>query len=351
MSTENFPYDGRNEGVFHLALFLVASLVVHAGLGWFILLAVDTIKVHSPTRPPEERSPIQVELIEKRPDKLTYPEVIELPPGKSIMEGPQKEIKRYADRTNVFEKETIPERSPRAFVIPGSSGSSPSPPTARKPGGDTPKPGGRTIDEAAGGTAETPTSPGKASIEMPVHKGTKGAEEVTESAEKAATGPGPSAKGGAPGRGASIPEVGEQRPNLLLSEEQIARLTERYEKESPKGEKGKTLRLNTTELKYQKYLINMKHAIEFYWEYPVLAIRNGWQGKLNLNFTINKDGTITDIRLLKSSGYPVLDDSARTALKLAAPFPPFPEDFSIEQINIKGQFEYNLSYAPPPPMR
>ena len=100
-------------------------------------------------------------------------------------------------------------------------------------------------------------------------------------------------------------------------------------------------------MRYQKYLVNMKNKIQLYWEYPQLAARNGWEGRLQINFTIRKDGSIGDILLVKSSNYPALDDAAVTALKLASPFPPFPETFGIEQINIKGQFEYSIVYAMP----
>ena len=137
------------------------------------------------------------------------------------------------------------------------------------------------------------------------------------------------------------------RPNLFLPEETISALAKKYESQSPKGEQGKTLNLNTSELRYANYLINMKRRIELYWEYPEVASRSGWHGRLFINFTIKKDGALGDITLAKSSGYPVLDDAAITALKLAAPFSAFPENFGIEQINIKGQFEYNISYSQP----
>ena len=63
-----------------------------------------------------------------------------------------------------------------------------------------------------------------------------------------------------------------------------------------------TLLLNTSEFKYQKYFMNIKKRIEFYWEYPLLAARKGQQGRLTIDFVINRDGTIetTGIDIIKS---------------------------------------------------
>ena len=65
-----------------------------------------------------------------------------------------------------------------------------------------------------------------------------------------------------------------------------------------------------------------------------------------MNFSIQEDGSINEIKIANSSGYPVLDDSAKTALRLATPFPPFPENFDIKEIKINGRFEYKLRFAP-----
>ena len=148
-----------------------------------------------------------------------------------------------------------------------------------------------------------------------------------------------------PLRPPSPPREEKKKPiNLFPTEERIARLTEQYEKEAPR-EKKKTLQLNTSELKYYKYLMDIKQKIELRWEYPAIAIREGWQGRLRIDFTIRKDGSIEKIELIKSSNYPALDDAAITAIRLATPFNPFPRDFNIETINIRAQFIYEF-YRP-----
>jgi len=131
------------------------------------------------------------------------------------------------------------------------------------------------------------------------------------------------------------------RPNLLLSDSKVSELARRYQGSGPHT-KSKTLMLNTSELKYQKYLIELRHKIEQYWEYPRSAAIRGWEGKLFIDFTIKRDGTISEIRLSRSSRYPILDDAAITALKLSSPFTTFPENFEINELKIHGQFVYNL---------
>jgi protein TonB len=49
--------------------------------------------------------------------------------------------------------------------------------------------------------------------------------------------------------------------------------------------------------------------------YPPSARRRGWEGRVLLAFRIEPDGRIDGVRVLDSSGYPVLDDSAAQALR------------------------------------
>jgi protein TonB len=100
--------------------------------------------------------------------------------------------------------------------------------------------------------------------------------------------------------------------------------------------------LNTSNLKYYKYVLNIKHRIYFYWRYPLASAKKGHQGDLKVDFKILKDGTLEVIEVKSGSGYPALDDAVIKALKLASPFNPFPEDFETENIVINGTFTYSL---------
>ena len=56
--------------------------------------------------------------------------------------------------------------------------------------------------------------------------------------------------------------------------------------------------------------------------YPTLARRRGWSGKVDVAFLIAPDGNVSDLRIETSSGFPVLDDKALEAVRRAAPFTP-----------------------------
>ncbi|TKB24114.1 energy transducer TonB [Desulfopila sp. IMCC35006] len=55
--------------------------------------------------------------------------------------------------------------------------------------------------------------------------------------------------------------------------------------------------------------------------YPSMARRQGWQGQVQVRFSILLSGEIDDLRVLSSSGYSLLDRQALQAVQLAAPFP------------------------------
>jgi len=51
-----------------------------------------------------------------------------------------------------------------------------------------------------------------------------------------------------------------------------------------------------------------------YFSYPRLAQRNGWQGMVKLGLRIESNGQLSHIRLLSTSGFPVLDQAALNTL-------------------------------------
>lgn len=54
----------------------------------------------------------------------------------------------------------------------------------------------------------------------------------------------------------------------------------------------------------------LKAELNKYFYYPKSAIRRNWQGDLIISFSINHDGKISNIKILKSSGYDILDMAA-----------------------------------------
>lgn len=327
MSTKTFPGQKPDR----LLIFLVLSVAIHmAALGLFTLLPHGGQGAHKAKRP------IPVEVVPLKPERKAMDVVESSPAQRDNVSPVKKEPTHYSDRDQSVKKETWPEpspvRRPRAL-----------PPVAR--GGHEGSPGGSSQKaEAKGGSS---AAPGAAPPAVSRGEELRPVEEPVRAQEAPkASGPSPEELRGEPGAMPRIKTEEPRRPSLFPTDDRIAELTRKYETEAPKGEIGKTLQLNTSELKYQRYLIDMKRKIEFYWDYPELASRNGWQGSLKLSFRINRDGTVTDILLERSSGYPSLDDAAITALRLASPFPPFPANFDIKDLNIKGQFIYQITAQP-----
>jgi protein TonB len=65
-------------------------------------------------------------------------------------------------------------------------------------------------------------------------------------------------------------------------------------------------------------------------KYPKSAVSSGG-GEAQVAFTVLSDGSATGIRVVSSSGSPVLDQAAMDAVRRAAPFPPIPEEAGRRQ--------------------
>ncbi len=109
------------------------------------------------------------------------------------------------------------------------------------------------------------------------------------------------------------------------------------------GIKTATVNLNTTTIKYASYLLGVKTKIENVWEYPYRARREGLSGVLVIEFSINSNGSLHGVTILRSSGKKILDKAAVQAIYNAARYNPFPRQWTIKRLNIVGTFIYRLS--------
>ncbi|HWT83812.1 MAG TPA: energy transducer TonB [Candidatus Methylomirabilis sp.] len=108
------------------------------------------------------------------------------------------------------------------------------------------------------------------------------------------------------------------------------------------GPAKRTVNLDSRDRQFVDYLARLKWRIQREWDYPEEAVRNGISGELLMVFTLNKAGSLTFIRLVRSSGFPILDNEALRAVKISAPFDPFPPQMDDEALNIQASFYYNL---------
>lgn len=110
-----------------------------------------------------------------------------------------------------------------------------------------------------------------------------------------------------------------------------------------KVEEGDRIDMNTSEYRFISYFTGMRKAIELTWNYPLEAARKGMKGEVGLEFAIGKDGRASRIRIIKSSGYEILDKAIVQAIQLASPFSPLPTGFGKNRIVVTGSFRYILS--------
>jgi TonB family protein len=84
-----------------------------------------------------------------------------------------------------------------------------------------------------------------------------------------------------------------------------------------------------------------KIRLHWYQNMPEI-IRLGLKGVVIIRFTIQRDGRITDITTLQSSGVPPFDFAAAKAIELASPLSPLPSDFPEPDERVTAAFYYNL---------
>ncbi len=120
-----------------------------------------------------------------------------------------------------------------------------------------------------------------------------------------------------------------------------ASLKEPSVKPAPQGED--TISLDTTDKRYVSYAKVIKQALMAQWQYPPEAKDNLIEGTTFLMFTLSRDGTLLDLKVMNSSGYPVLDNEAVRTVKAAAPFPAFPGSVTVARLHIKANFDYRLT--------
>jgi len=72
--------------------------------------------------------------------------------------------------------------------------------------------------------------------------------------------------------------------------------------------------------------------------YPILAKRRGWEGKVVLGFNLSNDGKINNIEILHSSGHALLDRNASKTLSQIGLINPI----TLEQLNWMGTHHLEL---------
>jgi len=301
-----------------LLIFILLSLLLHLGLAYYYRSWQPAAKALAELRKKEkENIPVQI---------------IDLPPKEKKQAKPQpppKKPKFLADRNQRTKVETRTEPSPAKAITVKPTPAKPAPPKPKaKPQPKTkPKPQPKP-------KAEKPKSKLKPQTTSPDEIPASKKREVKKEVEKK-----------------TQPDIKELFPSFKelteINKEQSQRRS-RSGKQNPRLpnplKKGTEISLNTLNYKFHSYYLALKRKIELVWEYPYRARRTGAQGRLLMRFVINKDGTLLEAKILRSSGSALLDSEAIRAIHNAAPYPPLPDRMQTDHLVVTATFEYSLSY-------
>ncbi len=134
--------------------------------------------------------------------------------------------------------------------------------------------------------------------------------------ERASGGGGRSFQGG-------FPSTGPQNPNLYIPGPQILS--------------------DTMGVDFHPYLLRMLALVRRNWYAVIPEIaRLGRQGRVVLQFSILRDGSVPDLILAEGSGTRSLDGAALASIQLSNPFPALPQEFPGEDIRMQFTYLYNL---------
>src|SRR6185503_19448409 len=110
------------------------------------------------------------------------------------------------------------------------------------------------------------------------------------------------------------------------------------------GIEGEPIPLDSEDPRYSDYLDQIRRRIKDKWGYPCVKNDSTREceyktAQLIIEFGIAKNGKVPFINIVRSSGYPIYDDYAVNAVKLAD-FPPIPDTFSKTGVPILATFSY-----------
>jgi len=93
----------------------------------------------------------------------------------------------------------------------------------------------------------------------------------------------------------------------------------------------------------RSYFAELSAKLARHKRYPSRSRRLHEEGIAVLFIAVNRDGTVSNSYISKSSGYPKLDDAVLRMLKKASPLPAFPDDMKQANLSINIPIDFKLS--------
>jgi protein TonB len=108
-------------------------------------------------------------------------------------------------------------------------------------------------------------------------------------------------------------------------------------------EQGDTVWLDMENDLLNSFMNRFRTNIYLVWDYPAEALRQMQQGTCLLRITISRDGEVQDVRVLESSGFPLLDREAVDSVWQGASYGPLPRAYAHDTLKIMAFFQYGMS--------
>jgi len=300
-----------------------------------------------PARPPVV-PPIVV--APKAPEPAKFPgQVVDVAPSGN--EQAPKDSRFVSERNNTVEKETISRYRKPGFknTLPRPAqddpGASPfEKPVAQERGGDTRKPG-------APGQPGPKPEPRASQEKLALAVAPEGSMGMRDDRRRPVEAPGEAGQGGEGGSGAKA-----SKPVLAPSAAFYDKLTGGPAPDHVEDvDVGESTFLNTREWKYAGYFNRIKQAVATTWD-PNTALRardptgERFAYKDRTTFvavTLNDEGSLTEVRVARTSGVDFLDQTALEAFRKAQPFVNPPRGLADSHGEIRFTFGFYLEVGSP----
>jgi protein TonB len=95
--------------------------------------------------------------------------------------------------------------------------------------------------------------------------------------------------------------------------------------------------------RFDGYLSLCRSLIERRKEYPVMARRGRIEGTVTVGCVVQRDGSLQDSGVARTSGSPLLDSAALRAVRSIGRFPPFPPEIRGNELDLEVPITYRLA--------
>lgn len=148
------------------------------------------------------------------------------------------------------------------------------------------------------------------------------------------------------GKGKQVP-IPDLAQLMTLPQTTVQRLDDQLRtKYRAEVEEGESVWLDTEKDFLISFYQRLRSGIYRVWNYPAKSKDRGEAGTCLIRMTFNRDGTVKDVELLETSGYPRLDREAVAAVYKGEPYGKLPDAYKKEELSILAFFRYTMGYRP-----